>query len=136
MSDANAADTLEMKLEMVPLPVSDVDRARDFYRDKLGFHMDFDSWPSEGVRVVQFTPPGSGCSVAFGVGLGEISQVPPGSVKGLTLVVKDVAQVRDLLIGRGVSISDIVDYGRGIKMAYFSDPDGNSWAIQEVPPGV
>lgn len=123
----------EMKLEVVPVPVSDVDRARDFYANQVGFHLDHDVWPSEGVRVVQLTPPGSGCSIVIGVGLGEISEMQPGSVKGLHLVVKRVAEVRDLLIGRGVAVSDIIDYPRGVRMAHFSDPDGNMWALQEFP---
>lgn len=126
----------DMKLEVVLLPVADVDRARNFYVEKIGFHLDHDSYPNENVRVVQLTPPGSACSIAFGTGLGDISEITPGSVKGLTLVVKDVKQVRDILMERGVAMSEIVEYPRGIKFAYFSDPDGNSWALQEIPPGV
>jgi catechol 2,3-dioxygenase-like lactoylglutathione lyase family enzyme len=124
----------EMKLEVVPVPVSDIDRARDFYAKQIGFHLDHDTWPSDSVRVVQLTPPGSGCSIVMGMGLGEISEMRPGSVKGLHLVVKSVAEVRDILLGRGVAVSDIIDYPRGIRFAYFSDPDGNSWALQEFPP--
>ncbi len=126
----------EMKIEVVPLPVADVDRAKAFYADQVGFHLDFDSAPNEGVRVVQLTPNGSGCSIVIGTGLGEISQMTPGTVKALHLVVKNVSEVRELLIGRGVVVSDIVEYPRGIKFAYFSDPDGNSWALQEIPPGL
>jgi catechol 2,3-dioxygenase-like lactoylglutathione lyase family enzyme len=123
----------EMKLEVVPVPVADVDRARDFYANQVGFHLDHDSSPSPEVRVVQLTPPGSGCSIVMGTGLGEISEMRPGSVKGLHLVVQSVAEVRELLLGRGVAVSDIIDYPRGIRFAYFSDPDGNSWALQEFP---
>jgi catechol 2,3-dioxygenase-like lactoylglutathione lyase family enzyme len=125
--------TPEMKLEVVPVPVSDVDRARDFYVKKIGFKLDFDHQQSDTMRVVQLTPPGSGCSIVIGTGIGEISEMKPGSVKGLHLVVKDVHEVRELLTGRGVIVSDIVEYPRGIKFAYFSDPDGNSWALQEIP---
>lgn len=128
--------TMEMKLEVVPLPVSDVDRARTFYAEKIGFHLDHDTQPSETVRVVQLTPPGSGCSIVIGTGLGEISEMKPGSIKGLHLVVKDVREARDILLGRGVAVSEIVEYPRGIKFAYFSDPDGNSWALQEIPPNL
>ena len=136
MSEAKIMTMPEMKLEVVPVPVADVDRARDFYAEKIGFNLDFDTYPSENVRVVQLTPPGSGCSIVMGTGLGEISEMKPGSIKGLHLVVKDVRQVRDILIGRGVEVSDIVEYPRGIKSAFFSDPDGNSWELQEIPPGI
>jgi catechol 2,3-dioxygenase-like lactoylglutathione lyase family enzyme len=126
----------DMKLEVVPVPVADVDRARDFYAEKIGFNLDFDTYPSENVRVVQLTPPGSGCSIVMGTGLGDISEMKPGSVKGLHLVVKDVRQVRDILIGRGVAVGEIIEYPRGIKIAHFYDPDGNSWELQEIPPGI
>jgi len=126
-------DIPDMKLEVVPLPVSDVDRARDFYAEKIGFNLDHDSYPSENVRVVQLTPPGSACSIVMGTGLGDISEMKPGSVKGLHLVVKDVSVVREMLIGRGVAVGDIIEYPRGIKIAHFSDPDGNSWELQEIP---
>lgn len=127
---------IEMRLEVVPLPVSDIDRARDFYVEKVGFNLDHDSWPSEGVRVVQLTPPGSGCSIVLGTGLGEISEMKPGSIKGLHLVVKDIVEARDSLISRGVATGEIIEYPRGIKFAGFSDPDGNSWTFQEIPEGV
>jgi catechol 2,3-dioxygenase-like lactoylglutathione lyase family enzyme len=127
---------MEMKLEVVPLPVSDIDRARDFYVQKIGFHLDHDSEPMENVRVVQLTPPGSGCSIVIGAGLGEISEMIPGSVKGLHLVVKDVQELREILLSRGVAVGDIIEYPRGIKYAHFKDPDGNSWALQEIPPGL
>lgn len=128
--------TPEMRLEVVAMPVTDVDRARDFYAQQIGFNLDFDTYPTENVRVVQLTPPGSGCSIVMGVGLDAISEMKPGSIKGLHLVVKNVPEVRDLLISRGVEVSDIVDYGRGIRSAFFSDPDGNSWELQEIPPGL
>jgi len=128
--------TPEMRLEVVPVPVTDVDRARDFYAEKLGFNLDFDTNPSENVRVVQLTPPGSSCSIVMGTGLGDISEMNPGSIKGLHLVVKDVSEVRELLVSRSVEVSDIVEYPRGIKSAFFSDPDGNSWELQEIPPGL
>lgn len=123
----------EMKLEVVPLPVADIDRAKAFYAEKIGFNVDHDSHPGEGVRIVQLTPHGSGCSIVIGTGLGEISEMTPGSVKGLHLVVKDVAALREYLLGKGVTVGDIIEYPRGIKFAHFSDPDGNSWALQEFP---
>lgn len=126
----------EMKLEVVPLPVADIERAKAFYAEKLGFNLDHDTQPSETMRVIQFTPPGSGCSIVIGKGLGEISEMKPGSIKGLHLVVKDIQQVRDILLERGVKVSEIVEYPRAIKFAYFSDPDGNSWALQEIPPNL
>jgi catechol 2,3-dioxygenase-like lactoylglutathione lyase family enzyme len=131
MSDGS--HKFEMKLEVVPLPVADVDRAKAFYADKLGFNVDHDSWPNDGVRVVQLTPHGSGCSIVIGIGLGEISEMTPGSVKGLHLVVKDVAALRSHLLAKGVQIDAIIEYPRGIKYAHFRDPDGNSWALQEFP---
>ena len=134
LSDVNAKP--EMRLELVPVPVSDVDRSKAFYVEQIGFNADFDHQASETLRMVQLTPPGSGCSIVIGTGMGEISEMIPGSIKGLHLVVKDVRMVRDLLIGRGVEVSDIVEYPRGIKSAFFSDPDGNSWELQEIPPGL
>ena len=121
-----------MKLEVVMLPVSDIDRTKAFYVDQMGFNLDHDTKPSENVRVVQLTPHGSGCSIVIGKGMGEISTMTPGSIKGLHLVVKDIVKVRDLLIERGVEVGEIVDMG-GIKFAGFSDPDGNSWTLQEIP---
>ncbi len=126
----------DMKLELVPVPVSDVDRARDFYVGKIGFHLDHDVQSSDTVRVVQLTPPGSACSIVIGTGMGEISEMKPGSVKGLHLVVKDVRQTREILAGRGVELSEVIEYPRGIRYVYFSDPDGNSWALQEIPPNL
>lgn len=126
----------EMKLELIPVPVSDVDRAKAFYVEKIGFNLDHDVRPSDTMRVVQLTPPGSGCSILLGTGMGEISEMKPGSVKGLHLVVKNVSQVREILVSRGVEVSEIVEYPGGIKYVYFSDPDGNSYALQEIPPNL
>jgi len=126
----------DMKLELVPIPVSDIERAKAFYVDKVGFHLDHDTQPGNGMHIIQLTPPGSGCSILLSKGIGEVSDMKPGSVKGLHLVVKDVATTRDLLISRGVEMGDIVVYPRGIKYAGFNDPDGNSWTLQEIPPNL
>ena len=123
---------MEMKLELVPVPVTDVDRAKAFYTDQLGFVLDVDVQPSEAMRVVQLTPPGSACSIVIGTGLEAISDMTPGSIKGLHLVVNDIAQARENLIGNGVDVSDISDVGGGVKYAWFSDPDGNSLTLQEM----
>ena len=124
---------MEMKLELVPLPVADVDRAKAFYVERVGFHLDHDVQPSATMRVVQLTPPGSACSVVIGTGMGEISAMPPGSVKGLHLVVSDIHQVRATLVERGVDVGAVDDLGGDIKYAHFRDPDGNSWLLQEMP---
>jgi predicted enzyme related to lactoylglutathione lyase len=122
---------MQMKLELIPIPVSDVERAIDFYAHKLGFTKDVDVQPAEGVRVVQMTPEGSGCSVGFGTGL-EVYAGEPGSVRGLHLVVEDITEARAELLGRGVEVSDIHDFGGGVRGADFSDPDGNSFELQEM----
>lgn len=122
---------MDMKLELVPLPVTDVDRAKTFYVEQVGFHLDHDVQPRSGMRVVQFTPPGSACSIAFWTGLSDLPE--PGSIKGLHLVVADINQAREALVGRGVTVSEVQDLG-GVLYAYFSDPDGNSWALQEITP--
>jgi predicted enzyme related to lactoylglutathione lyase len=124
-------DDVKMKLELVPLPVSDVDRAIAFYADQLGFTKDVDVQPREGVRVVQLTPDGSGCSVGFGTGL-DVYAGEPGSVRGLHLIVDDIAEARAHLISRGVDVGEIHDFGGGVKGAEFSDPDGNSFELQEM----
>ncbi|MGI8521759.1 MAG: VOC family protein [Nocardioides sp.] len=121
-----------MKLELVPIPVADVDRAKVFYTEKLGFIEDVDVSPTDGMRVVQLTPPASACSIVIGTGLQGISEMPPGAVKGLHLVVDDIARARTELIERGVEISDIDDVGGGVKYAWFTDPDGNSLVLQEM----
>jgi catechol 2,3-dioxygenase-like lactoylglutathione lyase family enzyme len=123
---------MQMRLEVVPLPVSDVERSIAFYRDSVGFDLDHDVSPGNGMRVVQLTPPGSACSVVFGVGIDDGS-VPPGSVRNLHLVVDDVEAARQPLVDRGVEVSDVVDMG-GVRYAFFADPDGNSWALQEITP--
>jgi len=122
---------MQLKLELVPLPVSDVDRAIAFYADTLGFTKDFDVRPSEGVRVVQLTPEGSGCSIGFGTGL-DVYAGEPGSIRGLHLAVEDLDQVRTELLGRGVQVGEIQDFGGGVRGADFADPDGNSFELQEM----
>ena len=123
---------MDMKLEVVPLPVRDVDAAKDFYSAKVGFTVDHDVSPTASMRIVQMTPPGSACSVVIGVGLplGE-----PGSVKGVQLVVEDLDAVRSELAGRGVSISEVQQMGPegtpGSRFCFFDDLDGNTWAVQE-----
>jgi len=123
---------MEMKLELVPIPVSDVDRAKAFYVEQVGFHADLDVQPGNGMRVVQLTPPGSACSIVIGTGMGEISAMRPGTVKALHLVVADIHKACEALAGRGVAVGEVVDLG-GIKYVHFSDPDGNSWALQQMP---
>jgi predicted enzyme related to lactoylglutathione lyase len=122
---------MQMKLELVPLPVSDVDRAIDFYAGMLGFTKDVDVQPADGIRVVQLTPQGSGCSVGFGTGL-DVYAAEPGSVRGLHLVVEDLEQARDELVGRGVEVGEIHDFGGGVRGANFCDPDGNTFELQEM----
>lgn len=126
---------MDMKLELVPVPVSDIDRAKAFYVDKLGFNADHDVRPNDTVRVVQLTPPGSACSIALLAGLPG-AEMQPGSLRGLHLVVEDISKVREVLAGRGVEVSEIDEYPRGIKYVHFSDPDGNTWTLQEIPPGI
>ena len=122
---------MEMKLELVPVPVTDVDRAKAFYVEKLGFAEDVDVRPFEGLRVVQVTPPGSACSIGFGTGA-PVYEGTPGTARGLHLVVADIEAAREELLGRGVDIGDIVDVGGGVRYAWFSDPDGNSLTLQEM----
>lgn len=120
---------MQMKLELVPVPVTDVDRAKAFYVDKIGFNADHDHQVSNELRFVQLTPPGSACSIVMGVGITEMA---PGSQQGLLMVVEDAQAARDELAGRGVEVSDVqvMDWG---SFVYFSDPDGNSWALQQLP---
>jgi catechol 2,3-dioxygenase-like lactoylglutathione lyase family enzyme len=123
---------MDLKLEVVPMPVSDVDAAKAFYTEKVGFNLDHDREPGGGMRVVQMTPPGSACSVVIGVGLplGE-----PGSVKGVQLVVEDIDAAREAFAGRGVQISEVQQLGPegapGSRFCFFEDLDGNTWAVQE-----
>jgi catechol 2,3-dioxygenase-like lactoylglutathione lyase family enzyme len=130
-SHANATSVPDMKLELVPVPVSDIDRAKAFYVEKLGFNADHDVRPTDTVRVVQLTPPGSACSIVLGAGLPNI-EMASGSLRGLHLVVKDIGKAREALASRGVAVGEVVDLG-GIKFVSFSDPDGNTWALQEIP---
>jgi catechol 2,3-dioxygenase-like lactoylglutathione lyase family enzyme len=125
---------MSMKLELVPIPVSDVDRAKAFYSEQVGFNVDLDETFGDTVRVIQLTPPGSSCSICIGVG---IVDTPPGSVKGLHLVVDDIHATREQLLSRGVEVSEVQDMSAPgkptVSYAYFSDPDGNGWALQKLP---
>jgi catechol 2,3-dioxygenase-like lactoylglutathione lyase family enzyme len=120
---------MDWKLELVSIPVSDVDRAIAFYTEQVGFHLDHDHRISDELRFVQITPPGSGCSISFGVG---ITTKEPGSVEGLQVVVADVDAARAELVGRGVDASEVEDYPWG-RFTFFADPDGNRWAVQQLP---
>jgi predicted enzyme related to lactoylglutathione lyase len=120
---------MEMRLELVPLPTRDVDRSKTFYVGQVGFRLDHDVQPGNGMRVVQLTPPGSACSIAIGVGFND----PEGPrVLNLHLVVDDIAATRARLVANGVEVSEVNDMG-GVLYAFFSDPDGNSWALQQLP---
>lgn len=121
---------MDWKLELVAVPVSDIDRAKAFYVEKAGFHADHDLTPNEDIRFVQLTPPGSACSIAFGKG---ITDAAPGSVTGLQLVVSDIQQAHAELTERGTEVSEIQEFPWG-RFVFFADPDGNRWAVQEVPP--
>ena len=124
----NDSAQVEMKLELVSVPVSDVDRAKEFYVEKAGFNADHDHTVSDEIRFVQLTPPGSAASIAIGKGL---SQMEPGSLEGLQLVVSEIQAARDALAGRGVDVSEIQDFPWG-RFVFFADPDGNRWAVQEI----
>jgi predicted enzyme related to lactoylglutathione lyase len=119
----------EMKLEVVHVPVSDVDRAKAFYTEQIGFNADHDHQVNEELRFVQLTPPGSACSIAIGTGL---TKMQPGSLEGLMMVVPDVQAARDELLRRGAEVSEI-DVQPWGSFVYFSDPDGNSWVLQQLP---
>ncbi|QPZ38440.1 VOC family protein [Paramicrobacterium chengjingii] len=123
---------MKMKLELVPIPVTDVDRAKRFYVDALGFNDDVDVTPAPGVRVVQVTPRDSACSIGFGTGLAAYDDREPGSVKALHLVVADIEAARSELIERGVQVGAVDDHGGGVKSAAFADPDGNTLLLQEM----
>jgi catechol 2,3-dioxygenase-like lactoylglutathione lyase family enzyme len=123
----------DMRLELVPIPVSDVDRAKAFY-EQAGFGNVHDTQVTETMRVVQLTPRGSSCAIVFGTGMGPITDMVPGSIKGLHLVVEDMAVARTALIERGLELSEVDDMG-GVLYSYFSDPDGNLWALQQWPAG-
>ncbi len=120
---------MDFRLELVQVPVADVERAKAFYTEKAGFHLDVDADPGGGVRFVQLTPPGSPASIAIGTG---ITRMAPGSIEGLQLVVTDIQAARTELAGRGVEVSDVQVYDWG-SFVFFSDPDGNGWAVQERP---
>ena len=119
---------MDWRLELVAIPVSDVDRAKAFYTEKAGFNADHDHTVSEEIRFVQLTPPGSPCSIALGTG---IVDTPPGSVHGLQMVVSDVRAAREELLGRGVEVTDVQEFPWG-SFVFFSDLDGNSWVLQEI----
>ena len=119
---------MQMKLELIPVPVSDVDRAKAFYVDQAGFSADHDHEVSEEIRFVQLTPPGSACSISIGRGL---TPMQPGSLQGLQVVVEDIGAARDALAAGGIEVSDIQDFAWG-RFVFFSDPDGNGWAVQEI----
>ena len=121
---------MDWKLELVAIPVSDVDRAKSFYAEKAGFDADHDHAVSDEIRFVQLTPPGSACSIAIGRG---VTDAPPGSVRGMQLVVSDIEDAHAALAGRGVEVSDIQDLPWG-SFVFFDDPDGNRWAVQQVQP--
>jgi predicted enzyme related to lactoylglutathione lyase len=124
---------MDMKLELVPMPVIDIDRAKKFYVDMVGFNADVDVQPAEGMRVVQLTPPGSACSIVLSTGLPALADMAPGSIKGLHLVVRDINHAREQLVSRGVDVGEIDDTaGGGVKYARFSDPDGNTLVLQEM----
>ena len=119
---------MDYRLELVAVPVSDIDRAKAFYVDQVGFNADHDHSPTDEIRFVQLTPPGSACSIAIGRGLVD---AVPGSAKGLQLVVDDADAARDDLASRGVPVSDVQDFPWG-RFVFFSDPDGNGWAVQQI----
>jgi predicted enzyme related to lactoylglutathione lyase len=120
---------MDWKLELVAIPVSDVDRAKAFYTEKVGFNADHDHTVSDEVRFVQLTPPGSACSIALGTG---ITDAAPGSVRGMQLVVSDIHAARTELVERGVEVSEVQEFPWGF-FVFFKDPDGNDWAVQQIP---
>lgn len=120
---------MDFKLELVNIPVSDVDRAKAFYTENAGFNADVDVQVDDRIRFVQLTPPGSACSIAIGSGLG--STAAPGSVQGMQLVVSDIEAARADLAGRGTEVSEVQDFPWG-RFVFFADPDGNGWAVQQI----
>jgi catechol 2,3-dioxygenase-like lactoylglutathione lyase family enzyme len=120
---------MEMRIEVVVVPVSDTDRAKAFYVDQVGFHADHDHRVSPQLRFVQLTPPGSACSIAFGEGLTEMA---PGSLKRVMMVIQDADAARKELLGRGVDVSEVDEQAWG-RFVYFADPDGNTWSLQQLP---
>ena len=122
---------MDFELQLIAIPVSDVDRAKAFYTDRAGFHADHDHRVDDHSRFVQLTPPGSACSIAIGTGLLD-GTVQPGSAQEMQLVVGDIVAARDELAGRGVDVTEVQDFPWG-RFVFFSDPDGNRWAVQEIP---
>jgi predicted enzyme related to lactoylglutathione lyase len=120
---------MDFKLELIPVPVSDVDRAKAFYADNAGFTVDNDVTVRDGLRFVQLTPPGSACSISIGEG---ITDMAPGSLEGLQVVVEDIEAARAELVGRGIDASEVQDFPWG-RFVFFKDPDGNAWSVQELP---
>ena len=120
---------MDWKLELVAIPVSDVDRAKAFYTEQAGFNADHDHKVSDSIRFVQLTPPGSACSIALGTGL---VNTPPGSIQGLQLVVQDIQAARGELAERGVDVTEVQEFDWG-SFVFFSDPDGNGWSVQQIP---
>ncbi len=120
---------MDYKIELIIIPVTDVDRAKAFYVDQVGFHADFDQRVDENIRFVQLTPPGSACSIAFGQGL---TDAEPGSVKGMQIVIADADQAHAELSSRGVPVSEVQDLDWG-RFVFFNDPDGNAWSLQQLP---
>jgi predicted enzyme related to lactoylglutathione lyase len=133
MPDWTSIPVPDMRLELVPIPVTDVERAKAFY-EQVGFGNLHDNQMSDTMRVVQFTPSGSSCAIVFGTGMGPINEMVPGSVKGLHLVVENMDEARGALVKRGVDIAEVQDLG-GVLYAWFSDPDGNLWTLQQWPAG-
>ena len=136
---------MDWKLELVPIPVSDVERSKRFYSEQVGFAVDHDTRVGEDVRIVQLTPPGSGCSIVIGAGTG-VRQAEPGTVQGMQLVVPDIEAARAQLVAHGVAAGPVQHLEDGTmaegpgepwnSFVFFSDPDGNGWAVQERPPGT
>src|SRR5215218_1239996 len=120
---------MNLKLELVTIPVTDVDRAKSFYVDQVGFNADQDHRVNENLRFVQLTPPGSACSIALGEGL---TDAEPGSVKGMQMVVDDIEEAHAALTGKGLEVGEVQDFPWG-RFVFFTDPDGNAWAVQELP---
>jgi catechol 2,3-dioxygenase-like lactoylglutathione lyase family enzyme len=120
---------MDWKIELIAMPVTDVDRAKTFYTEKLGFHADHDHQVSDDLRFVQLTPPGSACSIAIGTG---VTEAAPGSVEGVQMVVADIEAAHAELAGRGVDVTEVQTFPWG-SFVFFADPDGNRWAVQQIP---
>jgi catechol 2,3-dioxygenase-like lactoylglutathione lyase family enzyme len=120
---------MDWKIELIGIPVSDVEQAKTFYTEQVGFVLDHDHKVSDDLRFIQLTPPGSACSITIGVG---VIDTPPGSVQGMQMVVPDIQEAHDELVGRGVEVSDVQHFDWG-DFIFFSDPDGNGWAVQQLP---